>query len=172
MKKIILITGGQRSGKSQYAERLALSLSPHPVYVATAHVWDEEFRQRVVKHQQRRGAEWDNIEEEQHLSHHDLTGRVAVIDCITLWSTNFFFELQDVDKAFTALKSEFDRFTAQDATFIFVTNEIGSGGVSDNAVQRQFTDLQGWMNQYVAQHADEVILMVSGIPVPIKTKNS
>ena len=92
MKKIILITGGQRSGKSQYAERLALSLSPHPVYVATAHVWDEEFRQRVVKHQQRRGAEWDNIEEEQHLSHHDLTGRVAVIDCITLWCTNFFFE--------------------------------------------------------------------------------
>ena len=168
MKKIILITGGQRSGKSQYAERLALSLSPHPVYVATAHVWDEEFRQRVIHHQARRGAEWDNIEEEKELSRHDLTGRVAVIDCITLWCTNFFFELQDVDKALDALKVEFDRFTDQDATFIFVTNEIGSGGVSDNAVQRQFTDLQGWMNQYVAQHADEVILMVSGIPVKIK----
>ena len=76
--------------------------------------------------------------------------------------------MQDVEKALVALKSEFDRFTKQDATFIFVTNEIGSGGVSDNAVQRQFTDLQGWMNQYVAQHADEVILMVSGIPVKIK----
>ena len=63
MKKIILITGGQRSGKSQYAERLALSLSPNPVYVATAHVWDEEFRQRVLHHQARRGAEWTNIEE-------------------------------------------------------------------------------------------------------------
>lgn len=168
MKKIILITGGQRSGKSQYAERLALSLSPHPVYVATAHVWDEEFRQRVAKHQVRRGDEWDNIEEEKYLSRHDLTGRVAVIDCITLWCTNFFFELQDVEKALAALKDEFNRFTAQDATFIFVTNEIGSGGVSDNAVQRQFTDLQGWMNQYVAQHADEVILMVSGIPMKIK----
>ncbi len=168
MKRIILITGGQRSGKSQYAERLALSLSPKPVYVATAHVWDDEFRQRVAKHQARRGAEWNNIEEERYLSRHDLTGRVAVIDCITLWCTNFFFELQDVDKALTALKDEFDRFTGQDATFIFVTNEIGSGGVSDNAVQRQFTDLQGWMNQYVAQHADEVILMVSGIPVKIK----
>ncbi|MBO4674420.1 MAG: bifunctional adenosylcobinamide kinase/adenosylcobinamide-phosphate guanylyltransferase [Bacteroidaceae bacterium] len=168
MKKIILITGGQRSGKSQYAERLALSLSPHPVYVATAHVWDDEFRQRVVKHQERRGVEWDNIEEEKELSRHDLTGRVAVIDCITLWCTNYVFELQDVDKALTALKGEFDRFTAQDATFIFVTNEIGSGGVSDNAVQRQFTDLQGWMNQYVAQHADEVILMVSGIPMKVK----
>ena len=168
MKKIILITGGQRSGKSQYAEELALSLSPNPVYVATAHVWDDEFRERVKKHQERRGAEWDNIEEEKELSRHDLTGRVAVIDCITLWCTNFFFELQDVEKALDALKREFDRFTDQDATFIFVTNEIGSGGVSDNAVQRQFTDLQGWMNQYVAQHADEVTLMVSGIPVKVK----
>ncbi len=168
MKKIIFITGGQRSGKSQYAERLALSLSSNPVYVATAHVWDDEFRQRVAKHQARRGSEWDNIEEEKFLSRHDLTGRVAVIDCITLWCTNFFFELQDVDKALDTLKAEFDRFIAQDATFIFVTNEIGSGGVSDNAVQRQFTDLQGWMNQYVAQHADEVTLMVSGIPVKIK----
>ncbi len=168
MKKIIFITGGQRSGKSQYAERLALSLSSNPVYVATAHVWDDEFRQRVAKHQARRGSEWDNIEEEKFLSRHDLTGRVAVIDCITLWCTNFFFELQDVDKALDTLKAEFDRFIAQDATFIFVTNEIGSGGVSDNAVQRQFTDLQGWMNQYVAQYADEVTLMVSGIPVKIK----
>lgn len=168
MRKIILITGGQRSGKSQYAERLALTLSPAPVYVATAHVWDEEFRQRVIKHQERRGPEWGNIEEEKFLSRHDLTGRVAVIDCITLWCTNFFFELQDVDKALAALKAEFDRFTAQDATFIFVTNEIGSGGVSENAVQRKFTDLQGWMNQYVAKCADEVVLMVSGIPVKIK----
>lgn len=169
MRKIIMITGGQRSGKSQYAERLALSLSPNPVYVATAHVWDEEFRQRVHKHQERRGSEWENIEEEKYLSRHDITGRVAVIDCITLWCTNFFFELQNVDQALTALKAEFDRFTQQDATFIFVTNEIGSGGVSENAVQRQFTDLQGWMNQYVASRADEVILMVSGIPVAIKS---
>ncbi|MDE6722113.1 MAG: bifunctional adenosylcobinamide kinase/adenosylcobinamide-phosphate guanylyltransferase [Bacteroidaceae bacterium] len=168
MKKIILVTGGQRSGKSQYAERLALSLSSHPVYVATAHVWDDEFRQRVVKHQERRGAEWDNIEEEKYLSRHDLAGRVAVVDCITLWCTNFFFEFQDVDKALAMLKDEFDRLVAQDTTFIFVTNEIGSGGVSDNAVQRQFTDLQGWMNQYVATRADEVTLMVSGIPVKIK----
>ena len=168
MKKVILITGGARSGKSRYAEELALSLSPHPVYVATAHVWDEEFRERVKKHQERRGPEWTNIEEEKQLSKHDLTGRVAVIDCITLWCTNFFFELQDVDAALEALKSEFDQFTAQDATYIFVTNEIGMGGVSENAVQRKFTDLQGWMNQYVASKADEVILMVSGIPVKVK----
>ena len=168
MKKVILITGGARSGKSRYAEELALKLSKNPVYVATAHVWDEEFAERVKKHQERRGPEWTNIEEEKLLSRHDLTGRVAVIDCITLWCTNFFFDLQEVDTALEALKAEFDKFTAKDATYIFVTNEIGMGGVSENAVQRKFTDLQGWMNQYVASKADEVILMVSGIPMRVK----
>lgn len=169
MRRIILITGGQRSGKSQYAEKLALSMSQQPVYVATAHIWDEEFRQRVVRHQERRGPQWTNIEEERQLSRHDLSGRVAVIDCITLWLTNYFFENQEVNETLGQVKAEFDRFTDQDATFIFVTNEIGSGGVSDNALQRKFTDLQGWMNQYVAERADEVVLMVSGIPVKIKS---
>lgn len=168
MKKIILITGGARSGKSQYAEQLALELSKNPVYVATAHIWDEEFAQRVRKHQERRGPEWTNIEEEKQLSKYDLTGRVALIDCITLWCTNFFFEQQNAEMALEALKTEFDKFTTHDATFIFVTNEIGMGGVSENAVQRKFTDLQGWMNQYVASKADEVVLMVSGIPVKVK----
>ncbi len=169
MKHIILITGGQRSGKSTKAEELALSLSANPVYVATAKVWDEEFRERVRRHQERRGPQWTNIEEELHLSRHDLTGRVAVIDCVTLWLTNlFFFNDEDVDRTLEAAKAEFTRFTEPDATYIFVTNEIGLGGVSDNALQRKFTDLQGWMNQYIAQHADEVILMVSGIPVKIK----
>lgn len=168
MKKIILITGGQRSGKSRYAEELAKGLSARPVYVATAHVWDEEFRQRVRKHQERRGPEWENIEEERQLSRHDLTGRVAVVDCLTLWATNYFFELKDTGKALQELKAEFDRLTAQDATLIFVTNEIGSGGTSVDPVQRQFTDLLGWLNQYVASRADEVTLMVSGLPVTIK----
>ena len=103
------------------------------------------------------------------MSKHDLTGRVAVVDCVTLWLTNFFFQNNsDVDKSLEAAKAEFDAFTQHDATYIFVTNEIGSGGVSDNAIQRKFTDLQGWMNQYIASRADEVILMVSGIAVKIK----
>lgn len=169
MKRIILITGGQRSGKSTKAEELALQLSPNPVYVATAHVWDDEFRERVRRHQERRGPQWTNIEEEIHLSRHDLTGRVAVIDCVTLWLTNFFFAHEsDVDKSLELAQKEFDAFTAHDATYIFVTNEIGLGGTSDNTLQRRFTDLQGWMNQYIAARADEVILMVSGIPVKIK----
>lgn len=175
MKRIILITGGQRSGKSEHAERIALTLSDNPVYMATAHVWDEEFRQRVLRHQQRRGPQWTNIEEERLLSRHQLTGRVVLVDCLTLWCTNFFFDSSKpessqptAEEALQAVKQEFDRFTSQDATFIFVTNEIGSGGVSADAVQRRFTDLMGWMNQYVASRADEVILMVSGIPVKIK----
>ena len=167
-KKIILITGGQRSGKSRQAEELALSLSEHPVYVATAHIWDDEFRERVRRHQERRGPQWTNIEEEKYLSKHDLTGRVVVVDCVTLWLTNFFFETSDVDQTLETAKQEFDRFTAHDATYIFVTNEIGFGGVSDNALQRKFTDLEGWMNQYIAAKADEVILMVCGIVVKVK----
>ena len=170
MKKIILITGGQRSGKSTKAEELALSLSNNPVYLATAHVWDDEFRLRVQKHQERRGPEWTNIEEEIQLSKHNLEGRVVVIDCVTLWLTNLISSQQEIaiDDLLEQAKKEFDAFTAPDATYIFVTNEIGSGGTSTNALQRRFTDLQGWMNQYVAQKADEVILMVSGIPVKIK----
>lgn len=188
-KHIILITGGQRSGKSRHAEELALSLSTNPVYLATAHVWDEEFRERVRIHQQRRGPQWTNIEEERHLSRHDLTGRVVVIDCVTLWLTNLItpenpenpeypenpeppenpeYPAAPTATILAAAKAEFDAFTARDATYIFVTNEIGSGGVSPSALQRRFTDLQGWMNQYIAARADEVILMVSGIAVKIK----
>ena len=169
MKHIIMITGGQRSGKSEEAERRALSLSDTPVYMATAKVWDDEFRERVRRHQERRGPQWTNIEEEIALSRHDMAGRVVLIDCVTLWLTNIFFQNgEDTDRALEAAKAEFDRFTAQDATFIFVTNEIGLGGVSDNAMQRHFCDLQGWMNQYIAKKADEVILMVSGIPMQVK----
>ena len=177
MKRIILITGGQRSGKSSKAEELALSLSDHPVYMATAHIWDEEFSERVRRHQERRGPQWTNIEEELTLSKHDVTGRVVVIDCVTLWLTNILYseELRVKSEEFATLnsslnlaKAEFDKFTETDATYIFVTNEIGSGGVSDNALQRKFTDLQGWMNQYIASKADEVILMVAGISVKIK----
>ncbi len=180
MKRIILITGGQRSGKSEYAEQLALSLSDRPVYLATSRIWDEEFRQRVEMHKARRGPQWTNIEEEKELSRHDVSGRVVVIDCVTLWATNYFFDLQQesmrsaaaaathVERTLQALQAEFQKFTQQEATFIFVTNEIGSGGVSDNETQRKFTDVEGWMNQFVARQADEVVLMVCGIATRIK----
>lgn len=168
-RQIILITGGSRSGKSTYAEKLALSLSDSPVYIATARIWDEEFRQRVIAHQQRRGPEWSNIEENKYLSRHALAEKVVLVDCVTLWCTNFFFDLNaDVQVALDALQKEFDLLTRQNAIFIFVTNEIGMGGVSPNEIQRKFTDVQGWMNQYIAARADKVICMISGIPLQIK----
>ena len=149
-------------------------MSDNPVYIATAHIWDEEFRLRVNKHKERRGSQWQNIEEEKKLGSINIYNKVAVIDCLTLWCTNFYFgasndgKVPDIDKVLKEMEAEFDKFTSQEATFIFVTNEIGSGGVSENAVQRKFTDLLGWLNQYVATKADDVYLTVSGIPVKIK----
>lgn len=169
MKKITLITGGQCSGKSRFAQEIALSLVPNPVYLATSRIWDEEHRKRIERHKAERGSEWTNIEEEKELSKCNLSGRVILIDCITLWATNFFFDTQsDVGQSLTALKNEFDKFTEQDATFIFVTNEIGMGEMSQNEIQRKFADLQGWLNQYIATKSDEVYMMVSGIPLKIK----
>lgn len=197
MKKIILVTGGQRSGKSTYAERLALEMAAgeQAVYMATSRIWDEEFAHRVELHKARRGPQWINLEEEKYLSKHNVAGRVVLVDCVTLWSTNFFFDISEdalpdnsgsdasnitmdaaqaqksasvVERALQQIKGEFEKFTAQDATFIFVTNEIGLGGVSENKVQRQFTDLLGWLNQFIASRADDVYLMISGIPVKIK----
>ena len=183
MGKIILVTGGQRSGKSTYAEKMALDLSGDNkcVYMATAKVWDDEFAKRVALHKQRRGEQWVNIEEEKFLSKHNVAGKVVLVDCVTLWSTNFFFEISTssenessgekgnvVKRSLEAVKDEFDKFTQQDATFVFVTNEIGLSGVSENKIQRQFTDLLGWLNQYIASKADDVYFMVSGIPIKIK----
>ncbi len=169
MKKILLITGGQRSGKSNYAEKLALEMSEQPIYVATSRIWDEEHRERIRLHQERRGEEWTTIEEEKTLSNINVEGKVVLIDCVTLWATNFFFDLQsDIQQSLEALRLEFDSFTEQNATFIFVTNELGMGEMSMNDTQRKFADLQGWFNQYIASKADEVVLMVCGIPQKIK----
>jgi len=167
--KIILVTGGQRSGKSRYAQKLALSLTCNPVYLATSAIWDEEHRLRIERHKLDRGAEWTNIEELKDLQKIDVHHRVVVIDCVTLWSTNFFHESNgDVESSLAAITERFDAFTKQEATFIFVTNELGLGGTSNNDLQRRFTDLLGWVNQYIASCSDEVVMMVSGIPMKIK----
>ena len=169
--RITLITGGERSGKSRFAQEMAMKETPTPVYLATARVWDDEFRLRIERHQRDRGEQWTTIEEEKFLSRHELTGRTVVIDCVTLWLTNFFCDAGNdcpLDDILREAREEFDRFTRHAAHYIFVSNEIGMGGVPIDPVQRRFTDLQGWMNQYIAARADEVVLMVSGIPVGVK----
>ncbi|OUL62212.1 bifunctional adenosylcobinamide kinase/adenosylcobinamide-phosphate guanylyltransferase [Flavobacterium sp. AJR] len=169
---VYLITGGERSGKSGYAQQLALQLTNAPMYVATARKWDEDFQNRIDRHQQERDERWTNIEKEKHLSEIDFSGKVALIDCVTLWLTNFFVDTKnDVTLSLEEAKAEFLKIANQpDSTLIIVTNEIGMGLHADTHVGRKFTELQGWMNQFLAKNADTVVLMVSGIPVTIKGK--
>lgn len=174
IKMIYLITGGERSGKSSYAQNLALQLSDAPLYVATARKWDSDFQNRIDRHQQERDERWTNIEKEKHLSEIDFTGKVALIDCVTLWLTNFFVDTKnDVSLSLEEAKAEFEKMAQQQNTaLIIVTNEIGMGVHAETHIGRKFTELQGWMNQFLASKADEVVLMVSGIPVTIKCENS
>ena len=103
--------------------------------------------------------------------HHDFNNdKSGIVFGVTYSSYAAASRYSSADKSLELAKSEFDKFTQPEATYIFVTNEIGSGGVSDNVLQRQFTDLQGWMNQYIAARADEVFLMVSGIAVEVKSE--
>lgn len=167
---IYLITGGERSGKSSYAQTLALQLSDSPIYVATARKWDADFQNRISRHQQERDERWTNIEKEKYLSEIDFTNKIALIDCVTLWLTNFFTDHDyDVNLSLDEAKTEFLTVANhKNAILIIVTNEIGMGVHAETPIGRKFTELQGWMNQFLASNADEVVLMVSGIPVKIK----
>jgi adenosylcobinamide kinase/adenosylcobinamide-phosphate guanylyltransferase len=167
---IHLITGGERSGKSSYAENIAKELSNKPMYVATARKWDDDFQKRIDRHQSDRDERWTNIEKEKHLSEIDFSAKIAVVDCVTLWLTNFFVDTKnDVALSLEQAKAEFDQIVKQEnTTILIITNEIGMGVHAQTPIGRKFTELQGWMNQYLASKADKVTLMVSGIPVLIK----
>ena len=170
--RIIFITGGARSGKSRYAQELALQLSPQPVYVATARQWDAEFQQRIQRHQHDRDERWTAIEEEKYISQLDLQGKVVVVDCVTLWLTNFFIDNKyDIDQCLADGKQEIQQLQQQAGTFIIISNEIGMGVHAETEIGRKFTDLQGWMNQHIATVADKVVFMVSGIAMEIKNVN-
>ena len=169
MAQITFITGGARSGKSRYAQKLAESIDAHPVYLATARVWDDDFRDRIQRHQMDRGEHWINIEQEKEISACDVNGKTVLLDCITLWLTNFFHDNHfDLDRSLEEAKAEWTRFVQKDMNLIVVSNELGMGIHPIEESARKFADLQGWINQFIAQQADEVILMISGIPVKIK----
>ncbi len=173
MVQITFITGGARSGKSSYAQQLAELRSENPVYLATARVWDDDFRRRIERHQNDRGPHWINIEKDKELSACDLEGKTVLLDCITLWLTNIFFDNQfDADRSLEDAKTEWNRFVQKDMNLIVVSNELGMGVHPAEESARKFTDLQGWMNQYIAQQAREVFLMISGIPVKIKSSDN
>ncbi|NOU58241.1 bifunctional adenosylcobinamide kinase/adenosylcobinamide-phosphate guanylyltransferase [Marinifilum caeruleilacunae] len=166
---IHLITGGQRSGKSEYAEKLILNQTDQPVYMATSRVWDENHRKRIEAHKARRGDQWLNIEEEKFLSKHDVNGKVILLDCITLWLNNFFFDNgEDDDKTIEQAKEELDKIFAQNCDWIIVSNELGLGGHPGNKMALRFNDIQGYINQYIAEKAEIVTMVISGIPLEIK----
>jgi len=164
-----LITGGVRSGKSAYAQNLALSFSPNPVYLATSKVWDEDFAQRIQRHKSDRDDRWKNYEIEKTLSSLPVRNEVIVVDCITLWLTNFYSDHKyQLEPSLQESKMEMQKFLEIPNQYIFITNEIGLGGHAETEIGRKFADLQGWFNQYLASHVDTVYLMVSGIPLKIK----
>ncbi|MFI3318345.1 MAG: bifunctional adenosylcobinamide kinase/adenosylcobinamide-phosphate guanylyltransferase [Rikenellaceae bacterium] len=169
MRRIIYVSGGQRSGKSSYAQMLAESLSPEPIYLATAKCWDDEFRSRIERHQRDRGEMWSTIEEQIHISNHNLNGRTVMMDCLTLWLTNIFCANDfDRDKSLRFAKEEWQRFIDQDFTLIVVSNEIGQGVIPMESSTRAFVDLQGWTNQFIASLSDEAYVMISGLPLRLK----
>ena len=137
---IYLITGGERSGKSSYAQNVALELSKNPMYVATARKWDGDFQKRIDRHQSERDENWTNIEEEKNLSQIDFKGRVAIIDCVTLWLTNFFVDTKnDVELSLELAKAEIEKLALmEDTTILIITNEIGMGVHAETHIGRKF----------------------------------
>jgi adenosylcobinamide kinase/adenosylcobinamide-phosphate guanylyltransferase len=170
MAKITFITGGQRSGKSSFAQKLAINKNNHPIYLATSRKWDKDHKKRIEKHREDRSKHnWTTIEEEKYLSKHLFNDQVVLIDCITLWLTNFYYDNNnDIEKSYNEAVAEIDKLNKMNAEFIIVTNEIGMGAHPDNLIQMKFADLQGWVNQYIAKKAEKVLLMVSGIPLTVK----
>jgi adenosylcobinamide kinase / adenosylcobinamide-phosphate guanylyltransferase len=168
---IVLITGGARSGKSRYAEQRARELGPRLLYIATGEARDEEMCQRIAEHKRRRGNDWVTIEEPLAISEPLLARRAqtdcALVDCLTLWLSNLLLAYE-AKYAQEKVAQLVETMRHLDFHLILVTNEVGSGIVPDNSLARQFRDLSGWANQRIAAVADEVVLMVAGIPMIVK----
>jgi len=166
---VYFITGGERSGKTSYALNLALELSNNPVYLATARKWDKDFEKRVKRHQNERDDRWENWEEEKMIGKLNIEKRVVVLDCITLWLTNWFLDLeQDIEACLENAKKELNLLFQQETTLIIISNEIGMGVHAESHMGRKFVELQGWTNQFIAQKADKASFIVSGLPLHLK----
>ena len=167
MSKSILVTGGARSGKSAFAERLTLALGERPVYIATAEARDSEMAKRIEAHQARRGEGWTTREAPLDLVAALEATDVAprLVDCLTLWLSNLMFAERDWQAEARALAAAIPR---QAAPVVIVTNEVGSGIVPENALARAYRDAAGVLNQMIAEAVDDVYLSVSGIPIKVK----
>ncbi|MDB5539866.1 MAG: cobU [Devosia sp.] len=168
----VLVLGGARSGKTGFAERLAMRAGSHPAYLATAEALDAEMRDRVLTHQQHRAKVFATIEEPIQLSAaianaakaHD----VILVDCLTLWITNLIVADENVAGAVDELLATLVETTG--STVILVSNEVGLGIVPDNAMSRMFRDLAGAAHQRLAEICDDAYFVVAGIPMVMKGK--
>jgi adenosylcobinamide kinase/adenosylcobinamide-phosphate guanylyltransferase len=178
MGKLILITGGVRSGKSNYAQQLAGNSGKKVLFVATAEALDNEMRSRITEHRKARPPEWQTLEAAIGIGDQirsNISGSdIVIVDCITLLLNNIFSrEYRDTRSSVeittnNEMSNLLNQIQEIPATFIIVTNEIGSGIVPDNEMARLYRDLLGKANQKLAKQAEEVFLMIAGIPVRIK----
>lgn len=179
MGRIILVTGGARSGKSRFAEQYVARVGRHIGYIATAEVYDEEMAFRVKLHRQRRPAEWKTYEAplDAHKALRE-AGRecdAVLFDCLTLYMSNILCSLDsiaDSHQNYSLAKEKLDALIEQakanQGTTVFVTNEVGSGIVPGEHLSREYRDIAGIANQWMARAADEVYLVVCGLAVNIK----
>ena len=182
---IILCSGGARSGKSEFAEQLALSLKGRKAYVATGQAFDDEMKDRIKKHQLRRGKEWITFEIPLHLHKNweqiKNVSDVILIDCLTMFTSNHFFAHGDINtqedsnriesiilEELRLLLQEINN--SNDKTVIFVTNEIGLGIVPENKLARYFRDITGRVNREVACAANKMYLTISGVTIELKSQ--
>lgn len=177
MARTLLITGGARSGKSSFAEKVAAGFGGPLGYLATAQMLDEEMGERIRRHRERRGAVWNTIEEPVHLpqalARCDGQYQVILVDCVTLWLSNLLFKYEDAgENCEDRIHDDLQRLksTLHDMVtpVILVSNEVGMGIVPENAFARLFRDIAGSANQTLAASADEVHMVVSGIPLKLK----
>ncbi len=169
--RIIMVTGGARSGKSVLAETMAARHDAPRLYIATAQAWDAEMTQRIGRHRDRRGTGWHTIEEPL-----DLPGALArtegqgvrLVDCLTLWLSNLMTAGDADPDPGPQVAALCQRLGTAQSPVILVTNELGLGIVPENALARRFRDAHGWMNQSVAAIADQVWMAVSGLPLRLK----
>ena len=175
-KKCIFILGGARSSKSQFAQDLAGKLGRKVLFVATGEALDEEMQARITEHKKNRPKSWRTLEATtnigKQIEKQANDAHVIIIDCLTLLISNLLGDNPDYANAEIKVLSEIKQLVAcmdkLNATFIVVSNEVGMGLVPDNKTGRIYRDLLGKVNQHIAQHADEVYLMVAGIPVCVK----
>ena len=163
-----LILGGQRSGKSLFAEQLVENVGGG-IYLATSEPGDTEMVARILVHQKRRGNLWKTIEEPILLSETLLSlkglKKPALVDCLTLWLTNIILLNKNID---TEIDNLCGLVNSIDFPVIFVSNEVGQGIIPDNALARQFSDWAGKMNQKIAGVSDRVVLVTAGLPQILK----